>query len=92
MRDELHALLRDPTLTLTDVTARVNELLEELGLPQRIHRRAMSRYNQKIRAGAGVEDGRDPESLRDVAEAVDKLSLAVEGLKGIVLGVMEVPR
>ena len=92
VRDELHALLRDPTVTQTDATARVNEMLEELGLPQRINRRAMSRYDQKINAGAGVEAGRDPESLRDVAEAVDKLSLAVQGLRESVLEITEIPR
>ncbi len=50
IRKSLHAWLRDPGMTQTEAAERTNALLEELGLPERVSQRAVSRYDQRIRA------------------------------------------
>lgn len=42
--DQLHALLRDPRVSQLDATARINDALEEQGLPERISKSALNRY------------------------------------------------
>ena len=48
-RKALHAWLRDPGITQKEAAERTNSLLEELGLPQRVTRQSVNRYDLRMR-------------------------------------------
>ena len=77
-REALHAWLRDPGITQKEVAARTNALLEELGLPQRVTRQAVNRYDLRMR-----EVGEKLRQSRQVSEAwIAKLGSAPGGKLG----------
>ena len=49
IREALHAWLRHPGITQTEATERTNALLAELGLPERVSRQAVNRYDLRMR-------------------------------------------
>lgn len=78
VRDALHAWLRDPAITQTEATDRLNSLLAELGAEQQVSRHAVNRYDLKMR-----EVGERLRQSRQVAEAwVGKLGAAPQGQLG----------
>ncbi|WP_275100135.1 DUF3486 family protein [Sedimenticola hydrogenitrophicus] len=78
VRDALHAWLRDPAITQTEATDRLNALLGELGAEQQVSRHAVNRYDLKMR-----EVGERLRQSRQVAEAwVGKLGAAPQGQLG----------
>ena len=65
VREALHSWLRDPGITQTEATERVNALLEDLGLPERrVSRQAVNRYDLRMR-----KVGEKLRQSRQVAEA-----------------------
>ena len=50
VREALNEWLRDPGLSQTETAERTNSLLEELGLEERVSRKAVNRYDQRMRA------------------------------------------
>lgn len=78
-REALNTWLRDPAITQEEATARVNALLEELGLAEhKVSRHAVNRYDLKMR-----EVGRRLRESRQVAEAwIAKLGAAPQGQLG----------
>ena len=77
-RDSLHAWLRDPGITQTQATERTNVLLKELGLPERVSRQAVNRYDLRMRTV-----GERLRQSRQVAEAwIAKLGSAPGGQLG----------
>jgi len=87
VRRDLRKWLLNPGLTQVEVTALLNARLLELGRPERFHRRAVSRYDKKLRGG--VEADRDLESLRGMAEAAAKLSLEAQRLRETAQTILE---
>ena len=77
-REALHSWLRDPGITQTEATERTNALLEELGLPERVSRQAVNRYDLRMRTV-----GERLRQSRQVAEAwIAKLGSAPGGQLG----------
>ncbi len=79
VREELQVWLRDPGLTQIEATGMLNARLEELGRPERIKRRVVSRYDKRRREAANHE--KDLESLSGFAAAVEKLRLEAQRLR-----------
>ena len=78
VRESLHAWLRDPGITQTQATARLNLLLTELGVEQRVSRHAVNRYDLRMRAV-----GEKLRHSRQVAEAwMGKLGAEPQGKLG----------
>jgi len=78
VRDNLNTWLRDPAITQTEATVRLNELLAELGVGQQVSRHAVNRYDLKMR-----EVGERLRQSRQGAEAwVGKLGAAPQGQLG----------
>ena len=80
-REALHGWLCDPAITQTDATGRINALLDDLGLADRVSRLAVHRYDKRMRAAS--------ERLlqsRQVFEAwADKLGSASAGPGGLLV-------
>jgi hypothetical protein len=78
-REALNAWLRDPAITQEQATERVNDLLDELGLPEhQVSRHAVNRYDLKMR-----DVGQRLRESRQVAEAwIAKLGAAPQGQLG----------
>ena len=77
-REALHAWLRDPGITQKDAASRTNALLEELGLPERVSRHAVNRYDLRMR-----EVGEKLRHSRQVSEVwIAKLGSAPGGKIG----------
>lgn len=91
VRESLDDWLRDPGLSQTEAAARTNALLEEMGRPERVKRRAVSRYDLRRRVAAVVaaEADRDLESLRGLAQAIEKLSLKAQQLRETAQEILE---
>lgn len=65
VRDKLHAWLRDPGITQTEATARINALLDELAIDHPpVSRHAVNRYDLRMR-----EVGKTLVQTRQVADA-----------------------
>lgn len=64
VREALDEWLRDGTITQTEAARRANARLEEMGSPQRVSRRAVSRYDLRMRRA-----GEKLRQSRQVAEA-----------------------
>ncbi|SEQ24446.1 Protein of unknown function [Amphritea atlantica] len=81
IRDALHALLRDPAVGQVETAQRVNELLAEEGIEQRVSKSAVNRYSMRMEAlGAKVRES------REVAEMwIGKLGNAPQGQVGKLL-------
>lgn len=78
IREALHAWLRDPAITQTEATERLNALLEDVGAEQKVSRHAVNRYDMKMR-----EVGERLRQSRQVAEMwVGKLGAAPQGQLG----------
>ena len=77
-REALHAWLRDPGITQKEAAERTNTLLEELGLPERVTRQSVNRYDLRMRAV-----GEKLRQSRQVSEAwIAKLGSAPGGKLG----------
>ena len=77
-REALHTWLRDPGITQKEAAQRTNALLEELGLPQRVTRQAVNRYDLRMR-----EVGEKLRQSRQVSEQwIAKLGSAPGGKLG----------
>lgn len=60
IRDALHELLRDPRVTQLDACQRVNALLEQEGIDQKLSKSAVNRYSQRMEdAGAKIRQSRE---------------------------------
>lgn len=76
--ESLQALLRDPRVTQLDVTARINALLEEKGIEDRVSKSAVNRYAVRMN-----EAGEKLRQSRAVAEMwIGKLGAAPQGQIG----------
>ena len=79
IRESLHTWLRDPAITQTEATRRLNTLLEELHIDRKpISRRAVNRYDLKLRVV-----GQRLRESRQVAEAwIGRLGAEPQGRLG----------
>lgn len=75
--EQLHALLRDPRVNQLDVTARINDLLDERG-EEPVSKSAVNRYKMRMdQAGSALRDS------RMIAEMwIGKLGAAPQGQVG----------
>ncbi|MDT8428504.1 MAG: DUF3486 family protein [Pseudomonadales bacterium] len=77
-REALHTWLRDPGITQTEATERLNALLADVGADQPISRHAVNRYDLKMR-----DVGQRLQQSRAVAEVwIAKLGAAPQGKLG----------
>ena len=84
VREALHAWLRDPGITQTEAADRTNDLLEDLGVEQRVSRHAINRYDLKMR-----DVGDKLRQSRAVAEVwVAKLGAQPQGQMGLLINEM----
>lgn len=81
IREKLFELLRDPRVTQLETTARINEILEAEGRPERVSKSAVNRLSIKMdQAGAKIRQS------REMAEMwVAKLGAAPQGQVGHLL-------
>ena len=64
VREALNGWLRDPGISQTETAERTNALLEELGLEERVSRKAVNRYDQRMRAiGQRLKERREVADL-----------------------------
>ena len=64
VREALNEWLRDPGISQTEATERANALLEELGFEERISRKAVNRYDLRMRAiGQRLKERREVADL-----------------------------
>ena len=78
VREALQAWLRDPGITQAEATGRANALLRDLGLPERVSKSAVNRYDMRMRAA-----GERLQQAREVAEAwVGRLGAVPQGQLG----------
>lgn len=76
--EQLHTLLRDPRITQLDATARINAILEDDGIEERVSKSAVNRYAVKM-----GEVGERLRESRQVAEMwIAKLGAAPQGQVG----------
>lgn len=76
--ERLHELLRDPRVTQLDATAKINEILQAEGYPERVTKSAVNRYNLKMReAGAKIRQSREVAKM-----FIGKLGAAPQGQVG----------
>ena len=84
IRDKLHELLRDPRVTQLEATKRINAILEEEGLPDRVSKSAVNRYAAKME-----EVGAKLRQSREIAKMwIGKLGAAPQGEVGKLLNEM----
>ena len=84
VREALNGWLRDPGITQTEATERLNALLEELGVENQVSRHAVNRYDLRMR-----EVGQRLRESRQVAEAwVGRLGAAPQGKLGHLINEM----
>ena len=84
IRDKLHELLRDPRVTQLEATKRINAILEEEGVPDRVSKSAVNRY-----AGKMEEVGAKLRQSREIAKMwIGKLGAAPQGEVGKLLNEM----
>jgi hypothetical protein len=77
----LQEYLQDPRITQEEATARVNELLAALGLPERVSKSSVNRYAIKM-----SEVGEKLRQSRDVAEMfISKVGAAPQGQMGLLI-------
>lgn len=84
VREKLQELLRDPRVTQLDATAKINEILEAEGHPDRLSKSSVNRYAMRM------EDiGKRLRQSREVADMwVGKLGAAPQGKVGHLLNEM----
>lgn len=76
--ERLHELLRDPRVTQMEATARINEILEAEGSPERVTKSAVNRYDLKMReVGEKLRQGREVANMW-----IGKLGAAPQGAMG----------
>lgn len=76
--EKLHELLRDPRVTQLDATARINEILEQDGIDERVSKSAINRYDLSMR-----QAGEKLQQSREVAKMwIGKLGAAPQGQVG----------
>lgn len=76
--DKLHELLRDPRVTQLEATRAINEILATEGVPERVTKSAVNRYDLKMR-----EAGDKLRQSREVARMwIGKLGAAPQGQVG----------
>ncbi|WP_298438025.1 DUF3486 family protein [Geobacter sp.] len=81
IKSRLQELLQDPRVTQLDVTARINELLEAEGHPDRISKSAVNRYAIKM-----AEVGEKLRQSRDVASMfIARVGAAPQGQMGLLI-------
>jgi hypothetical protein len=84
IREKLQELLRDPRVTQLDATARINEILEAEGHPDRLSKSAVNRYAVKME-----EVGQKLLETREVAQMwIGKLGAEPQGEVGKLLNEM----
>lgn len=60
IREQLFALLRDPRVTQLDATAKINEILEAEGHPERVSKSAINRFAVSMeKVGAKLRESRE---------------------------------
>ncbi len=76
--DQLHELLRDPRVTQLAATRKINEILAAEGVPDRVTKSAVNRYDLKMRVA-----GEKLRQSREVAKMwIGKLGAAPQGQVG----------
>ena len=84
IRQKLQELLRDPRVTQLEATRRINQVLEEEGLPDRLSKSAVNRYAVKME-----EVGAKLRQSREIAKMwIGKLGAAPQGEVGKLLNEM----
>lgn len=84
VREQLQALLRDPRVTQLGATARINEILEADGHPDRLSKSAVNRYAVRME-----ETGKKIRQAREVAKMwIGKLGSEPAGEVGKLLNEM----
>jgi len=84
IREKLHELLRDPRVTQLEAARRINAILEEEGLPDRVSKSAVNRYSVKME-----EVGARLRQSREIAKMwIGKLGAAPQGEVGKLLNEM----
>ncbi|MEW6427316.1 MAG: DUF3486 family protein [Thermodesulfobacteriota bacterium] len=79
--EKLQVLLRDPRVTQLDATARINEILASEGLPDRVTKSAVNRYDLEMRrAGEKLRQSREVASMW-----IGKLGAAPQGQTGLLI-------
>jgi len=60
IREKLQELLRDPRVNQLEATARINAILEDEGLPERVSKSAINRYSLKMdKVGSRLQQSRE---------------------------------
>ncbi|MBU0665360.1 MAG: DUF3486 family protein [Proteobacteria bacterium] len=78
IREQLNELLRDPRCSQLEVTARINEMLEEQGVDDRVSKSAVNRYSLSM-----AEAGKRLTQSREVANMwIGKLGATPQGQLG----------
>ncbi len=78
IREKLQELLRDPRVTQTEATRRINAILEEDGSPERLSKSAVNRYDLQMR-----EVGSKLRQSREIAQMwIAKLGATPQGQVG----------
>lgn len=76
--DQLQELLRDPRVTQLEATARINAILEEDGVDERVSKSAVNRYDLSMR-----QAGEKLQQSREIAKMwIGKLGAAPQGQVG----------
>jgi len=84
VREKLQELLRDPRVTQLEATARINEILEGEGHPERLSKSAVNRYAVRME-----EVGKKLRETREIAQMwIGKLGAEPQGEVGKLLNEM----
>lgn len=79
--ERLHELLHDPRVTQLEATARINEILAAEGLPDRVSKSAVNRYDLEMR-----QVGERLQQSREIAKVwIGKLGAAPQGQTGLLV-------
>ena len=84
IKSQLQKLLQDPRLTQLDVTAKINELLEDDGHPERVSKSSVNRYAVKMK-----DVGEKLKQSREIAQMyIAQVGAAPQGQTGLLINEM----
>lgn len=84
IKSQLQKLLQDPRLTQLDVTAKINELLEDDGHPERVTKSSVNRYAVKMK-----DVGEKLKQSREIAQMyIAQVGAAPQGQTGLLINEM----